>query len=196
MGRFADALEPHLGLRPEIPDLATLVRLLHRLAADRRALVVIDEFPYLLPGRGKAVREALSQVQAAIEEERDSSQLKLVLCGSHLAQMRTLLAEESPLRRRLTPLAVEPLLSRVPAVPRRRRGRAIERFAVAGGMAMYLAELGGGGSLQSSSATPCSTAAGRCSTIRARCSRRNSAGPGPTSRCSRSSPSASEAWTS
>ena len=149
MGRFADALEPHLGLRPEIPDLATLVRLLHRLAADRRALVVIDEFPYLLPGRGKAVREALSQVQAAIEEERDSSQLKLVLCGSHLAQMRTLLAEESPLRGRLTPLAVEPL-SYPESQPFLDGGAAerIERFAVAGGMAMYLAELGGGGSLR------------------------------------------------
>jgi len=149
MSRFADALEAPLGVRPEIPDLAALVRLLHRLARDRRVLVVIDEFPYLLPGRGKAIREVLSQVQAAIEEERDSSQLKLVLCGSHISQMRTLLAEDSPLRGRLTPLPVEPL-----SFPESRPfvdgdiGERIERFAIAGGMAMYLAEIGRGASLR------------------------------------------------
>lgn len=149
MSRFADALEPHLGVRPEIPDLATLVRLLFRLAASRRVLVVIDEFPYLLPGRGKAVRDVLSQVQAAFEEERDSSRLKLVLCGSHISQMRGLLAEESPLRGRLTPLPVEPLsfAESQPFVDGDVTER-IERFAVSGGMAMYLAELGRGGSLR------------------------------------------------
>jgi len=42
----------------------------------------------------------LTGVQAAIEEERDGSSLKLVLCGSHIAQMQGLLAEQSPLRGR------------------------------------------------------------------------------------------------
>ncbi len=150
MSRFGEALEPHLGVRPEIPDLAALFRILYRLARDERVLVAIDELPYLLPGRGQAVRELLSRVQATIEEERDGSRLKLLLCGSHISQMRTLLAEESPLRGRLTPLPVEAL-----AFPECRpflddggpRDR-IERFAVAGGMPMYLAELGRGGPLR------------------------------------------------
>jgi uncharacterized protein len=151
MSRFADALEPRLGIRPDIPDLPALFRLLFRLGAEERVLVAIDEFPYLLPGRAAAVRELLSSVQATIEEERDASRLKLILCGSHIAQMRGLLADDSPLRGRLTPLPVESL-----SFPECRpffvegddvRDR-IERFAVTGGMAMYLAELGRGGSLR------------------------------------------------
>jgi AAA+ ATPase superfamily predicted ATPase len=80
-----------------------------------------------------------------MEEERDASRLKLVFCGSHIAQMQTLLAEESPLRGRLTPLSIAPLAFDeaqpflVEAVEPARR---LERFAVAGGMAMYLVELG------------------------------------------------------
>lgn len=151
LSRFADALEPHLGLRPELPDLPALFRVLYRLAARERALIVIDEFPYLLPGTARARREALSGVQATMEEERDASRLKLVLCGSHIAQMQTLLAEESPLRGRLTSLPTAPLsfaearpfLSEEEGAQRR-----IERFAVAGGMAMYLVELGRRSSLR------------------------------------------------
>jgi AAA+ ATPase superfamily predicted ATPase len=146
MSRFADALEPHLGIRPELADLGSLFRTLFRLAADRRLLVVIDEFPYLLPGPSRAIREALSGVQAAIEEERDASKLKLILCGSHIGQMQTLLSEESPLRGRLTPLPILPL-SFPESRPFMAGGVAerIERFAVTGGMAMCLGELGRGG---------------------------------------------------
>lgn len=150
LGRFADALEPHLGVRPDLPDLSALVRALYRLAAHRRVLVAIDEFPYLLPGGERERRSALSGVQAAIEEERDASHLKLVLCGSHLAQMRGLLAEESPLRGRLVPLSVEPLAfpDATLFVEEADLARRVERFAVAGGMPMYLAELGGNRSLR------------------------------------------------
>jgi len=150
LGRFAEALEPHLGVRPDLPDLAALLRALYRVAAGRRALVVIDEFPYLLPGAERERRAALSGAQAAIEEERDASRLKLVLCGSHLAQMRGLLAEESPLRGRLTPLATEalPFPDASLFVAENETVRRIERVAVAGGMPMYLAELGRGRSLR------------------------------------------------
>ena len=150
LGRFADALEPHLGLRPDLPDLPALFRALYRMAAAERALVVVDEFPYLLPGTERARRAVLSGVQAAIEEERDGSRLKLVLCGSHIAQMQTLFAEGSPLRGRLTPLPAE-ALSFEEARPFLATGDAqarIERFAVAGGMAMYLVELGRRASLR------------------------------------------------
>jgi AAA+ ATPase superfamily predicted ATPase len=150
LGRFADSLEPHLGVRPDLPDLPALFRALYRLAARERALVVIDELPYLLPGTERTRREVLSGVQAAIEEERDGSRLKLVLCGSHIAQMRGLLGEQSPLRGRLTPLATEALSfsdSR-PFLGEDRVRNRIERFAVTGGMPMYLAELGRSDSLR------------------------------------------------
>jgi uncharacterized protein len=144
LGRFAAALEPLLGIRPDLPDLQALLRTLYRMAAPERLLVVIDEFPYLLPGTERARRQALSGVQAAIEEERDASRLKLVLCGSHIAQMRGLLAEESPLRGRLVPLAIEalPFPDAAPFLGEGHPAARIERFALAGGMPMYLAELG------------------------------------------------------
>jgi AAA+ ATPase superfamily predicted ATPase len=143
LARFSEALEPHLGVRPEILDLPTLFRVLYRLAGGERALVVIDEFPYLLPGTERAKREALSGIQAAIEGERDASRLKLVLCGSHIAQMQGLLAESSPLRGRFTPLATAVLSfpDAAPFLPGEPVQGRIERFAVAGGMPLYLAEM-------------------------------------------------------
>ncbi len=143
LSRFADALEPLLGVRPDLPDLPSLFRALYRLSARDRVLVAIDEFPYLLPGAERPRREVLTGVQAVIEEERDASRLKLILCGSHIAQMQGLLAEQSPLRGRLDPLSVEPLLlpDARPFLPDESPQGRIERFAVSGGMPMYLTEL-------------------------------------------------------
>jgi AAA+ ATPase superfamily predicted ATPase len=82
-------------------------------------------------------------------EERDASQLKLVLCGSYIGQMERLL--NGPLRGRLTPLLIEPLAfadaqsfvaEEASAVDR------IERYAVSGGMTLYLDELARGGALR------------------------------------------------
>ena len=146
LSRFAALLEPGLGVRPEIPDLPTLFRVAYRLASEAKALVVIDELPWLLPGTEAEIERALSSIQAVMEEERDSSQLKLVLCGSAISQMQALMSERGPLHGRLRALEIRPL--RYPQAqefldtldPVRR----IERFAIAGGMPRYLSELGRG----------------------------------------------------
>jgi AAA+ ATPase superfamily predicted ATPase len=146
---FAQRLEPALGVRPDLPDLAALFEVLYRLAADERRLVVIDELPWLLPPTARARQEALTGIQAVMEE-RDASQLRLVLCGSYIGQMESLLAEGSPLRGRLTPLRIRPLrfdgASQFMPADLNVRER-VERYAVAGGMAMYLDELARGGTL-------------------------------------------------
>lgn len=146
MGRFADALEPHIGVRPAIPDLASLFRVLYELGRDEKILAVIDEFPYLIPD-GKARLEVQSEVQAVMEELRDVSQTKIVLCGSLIGQMGSLLEEKSPLSGRLQRLDIWPmtfteagLLMDERDTPEQR----ITRFAIAGGMARYLDELGQG----------------------------------------------------
>jgi uncharacterized protein len=90
LNRFADRLEPFLGLRPELTDLPALIATLYALAEKQRTLAIIDEFPYLLPTRTERREEVLSAVQAVMEE-RESSRLKLVLCGSHIGQMSSLL---------------------------------------------------------------------------------------------------------
>src|SRR5579884_3095237 len=81
MARFATALEPELGVRPEIPSVAEFIRLLYALGRERKVLAVIDEFPFLLP-EGRAREEVLTELQRVMEEHRDASQTKLVLCGS------------------------------------------------------------------------------------------------------------------
>jgi uncharacterized protein len=146
LSRFAALLEPGLGVRPEIPDLATLFRVAFRLAGKAKTLIVIDELPWLLPDAETEIERALSSIQAVMEEERDRSQLKLVLCGSAISQMRALMSERGPLHGRLRALEVRPL--RYPQArvfldtldPVRR----IERFAITGGMPRYLSELGQG----------------------------------------------------
>jgi AAA+ ATPase superfamily predicted ATPase len=146
LSRFAASLEAVVGVRPDIGDLATLFRVLFRLARTDKTLVVIDEFPFLLPVAGEDAERELSAIQAVMEEERDASRLKLMLCGSSLAQMDALMGERNPLHGRLVPLHARPL--RYPAAhaflatlaPLRR----IERYAVTGGMPRYLSELGRG----------------------------------------------------
>lgn len=144
MLRFAKELEPVFGVRPAIPGLAELIRLLYELGREEKILAVVDEFPFLLPD-GQAKDEVLTEIQAIMEEHRDDSQTKLVLCGSLVSQMESLLAATSPLHGRLQKLDVWPLTfaeSRLMTDPADSPEQRITRFAVAGGMARYLAALG------------------------------------------------------
>jgi AAA+ ATPase superfamily predicted ATPase len=146
MSRFADELEGPLGLRPEIADVAELIRVCYRLGRGAPALVVVDEFPYLLPD-GAARERALTAIQRVMEEERDESRTKLILCGSLIGQMESLLAQASPLHGRLVPLEVRPMaFSEASELlePRDDQTTRVTRYAVAGGMARHLAELGSG----------------------------------------------------
>ena len=145
--RFAQQLTPLLGgVAPDLPDVAALFRVLFRLARDSKVLAVIDEFPWLLGTTSKEVNRTLSAIQAVMEEERDHSHLKLVVCGSAVTQMEALQSERNPLHGRLVPLELRSL-------PYRRASAFLEsgdeqdqfiRFAVAGGMPRYLAALSGG----------------------------------------------------
>lgn len=143
LGTFSAQLEPLLGVRPDLPDVASLFRALFRAGRDGPLLAVVDELPWLLPGTTAGDEEVLSAVQAVFEEERDDSQLKLLLCGSIVGQMEALQAERSPLHGRLRAMHLRPLpyeqaaefLSDLDPV------RRFERFAVAGGMPRYLSDL-------------------------------------------------------
>jgi AAA+ ATPase superfamily predicted ATPase len=142
LDRFAATLEPLLGVRPALDSVASLLEALYALAERQKILVIIDEFPYLLPAHEADRDEVLTSIQAVMEE-RDSSQLKLMLCGSYIGQMERLF--NGPLRGRLTGLSVDPL--DFPAATVYLDGATtavdqIERYAVAGGMSLYLDEIG------------------------------------------------------
>jgi uncharacterized protein len=148
LDRFASALEPLLGLRPALDSVPALLEALYTLAERDQVLAVIDEFPYLLPAGESERDEVLTSVQAVMEE-RDASQLELVLCGSYIGQMERLLT--GPLRGRLTGRLVEPLDFPQATVYLESEASAadmVERYAVAGGMSLYLDELGRGGTLR------------------------------------------------
>lgn len=146
LSRFAEQLAPLLdGVTPDLPDVAALFRVLFRIARDEKVLAVIDEFPWLVGTTAKEAERTLSAIQAVMEEERDRSKLKLILCGSAVTQMEALQSERNPMHGRLVPLELRALSF----------GRAVQfisggdaqdqflRFAVAGGMPRYLAALSG-----------------------------------------------------
>jgi AAA+ ATPase superfamily predicted ATPase len=143
---FAQRLEPWLGLRPSIEDVPALFRILFRVAKGRKSLAVIDEFPWLLPGTERGDAELLSAIAAVIEEERDSSALKLILCGSYVQQMEAMSSERSPLHGRLRPMHLRPMPFGEAALfmPDLEPVQRLERFSIAGGMPRYLSELGTG----------------------------------------------------
>lgn len=148
LDRFAAVLEPLLGVRPALNGVPALLQALYALAERERVLAVIDEFPYLLPASESDRDEVLTSIQAVMEE-RDASGLKLILCGSYIGQMERLLT--GPLRGRLTGLLVEPLgfaQSAVYLEPEASAVGMVERYAVAGGMSLYLDELGRDGTLR------------------------------------------------
>jgi AAA+ ATPase superfamily predicted ATPase len=69
------------------------------LGADRPAVVVLDEFPYLV----RANRELPSVIQHALtpgRPERSGSRARILLCGSALSFMGGLLSGSAPLRGR------------------------------------------------------------------------------------------------
>ena len=145
--RIARDLEEVIGFRPQLDDIAALFTTLFRLAREQKTLVVIDELPYLL-GTSTAEQQAnLTTIQAVMEQERDSSQIKLVLAGSTIAVMEELLAEKNPLHGRLVPFAVRPLgfahARQLMGERRERQGHVEEltHFAISGGMPRYLKAL-------------------------------------------------------
>jgi uncharacterized protein len=144
---FATQLEATLGFRPELADARAFYNVLLQQRTDQQRLVVIDEFPLLL----QAGRAADSSLAAAMEEAGGNSRVRLVLCGSHIATMENLLAERAPLHGRGTPLLMTPMAFReaLRFLSDHRFEEAITRYAIAGGMPLYLRRLGRKGALKS-----------------------------------------------
>jgi AAA+ ATPase superfamily predicted ATPase len=137
LGSFADDLEQRLGFRPDFPDFRSFFRFLFRQVRDQPRLAVIDEFPLLLgPGRSPAD----SVLAAVMEEELETSQLKLLLCGSQIATMQELLAERRPLHGRGRSFPLPPLSFRQARtfLSGHTGLDLLARYGLAGGMPLYL----------------------------------------------------------
>lgn len=146
LSKLAEQLEPYLIAKPEIKDITTFFRILYELTKNEKALVIIDEFPNLLGGTDSERETSLSSIQAVMEQYRDKSKIKLILCGSAIAQMEALQGERSPLHGRLIPLELVPLTFK--EARDFFEGDDIldqfTRYSITGGMPRYLALLGKG----------------------------------------------------
>jgi len=139
LASFADHLQPALGLRPELADVRSFFQLLFQQARRGKRLAIIDEFPELM-SQGRPADSVLAGV---MEEELGSSRLKLLLCGSHVSTMEGLLAARNPLHGRGHRFQVTPLTFRQAQLFLKGHTGPdlIERYAVAGGMPLYLQRL-------------------------------------------------------
>lgn len=137
---FASVLERSIGFRPELSDARSFYDVLFRQQGAELRLVVIDEFPLLLD-QSPAADSALA---AAMEEREATSNMKLVICGSQISTMETLLAERAPLHGRGTPVLLAPMRFKDARrfLPDLRSDELVTRYAVAGGMPLYLRRLG------------------------------------------------------
>jgi len=123
-----------------------LLRSLAERAAQRSKglVVVLDEFPYLCENNSALP----SIVQKVWDEVRERGvPLMLVLCGSRISFMETLLAERNPLHgRQSAELVIQPLNYREAArfVPAWSVEDRLRLFSVFGGMPYYLSMIDGG----------------------------------------------------
>jgi len=141
LARFSQSLQSLTGNRD--PDFTysnwdVAFRELARLASDRRRVVVIDEWPYLV----ESVPGIASILQAAWDHHLKASNIVLIVAGSHYHMMHDdLLSPKGALYGRTTanlmlgeipPRAVHPFL------PRYSPDQIVETYSVIGGVPKYL----------------------------------------------------------
>jgi AAA+ ATPase superfamily predicted ATPase len=99
--RIGEVLGEHLGLPAPLRFTAwyEAVDALLALGNDRPVPVVIDEFPYLAKAN-PALPSVIQNAIAPRRAEREHSRSRLLLCGSAMSFMGTLLAGNAPLRGR------------------------------------------------------------------------------------------------
>ena len=141
LARFSQALQPLIGGAD--PDFTfssweIAFRELARMAQDRRIVVVIDEWPYVL----ESVPGIATILQAMWDQVLKQSRVMLILAGSHYHMMHhELLAPSGALYGRTTADlrldAIEPsCLSEF--LPRYSETQCIEAYSVIGGVPKYL----------------------------------------------------------
>ena len=74
-------------------SMETLLDYLFQRAKKEQLILVLDEYPYLR----ETVTGIDSILQSLIDRYKDTTHLKLVLCGSYVEIMKSLLARENPL---------------------------------------------------------------------------------------------------
>ena len=79
--------------KPAFSNIEELLNFLFKKAEEKTIIVVLDEYPYLREN----VKGMDSILQSLVDKFRDSSHMKLILCGSYVDTMKELLAKHNPI---------------------------------------------------------------------------------------------------
>ncbi len=91
---FSDILSESLNMPPlAFKTFESILSFLYRQSRSTKTVLVIDEYPYLR----KVVSGLDSIIQNLIDGNKNESMLKIVLCGSYVETMQSLLEKENPL---------------------------------------------------------------------------------------------------
>lgn len=135
-------------LAPTYPDFRLAMEAAFAAAHDERAVLVIDEFPYL----ARSYPAFPSVLQASIDAHQGDSKLFLVLCGSSLSFMKEqLLDRKSPLYgRRTAQLELKPFdfFESREFFPGADPVVAADMYGMVGGVPLYLLQLDASRSLE------------------------------------------------
>ena len=74
-------------------DIESLLEYIFKLAVNEKLILVLDEYPYLR----ESVKGLDSILQSLVDKYRESSKLKLIILGSYVEIMRSLLEHSNPL---------------------------------------------------------------------------------------------------
>ena len=103
----------------------------------KRRILILDELPYT----SSADPAMLSALQSAWDQHLQKSEIVMVLCGSHVHVMETLLSRQSPLFGRMTTqwhLEPLPFSSLKEFFPKWEADARVAAYAVVGGIPAYL----------------------------------------------------------
>lgn len=91
---LCEIISETFGLPPLAFDtFESTLAFLYKQAAKKELILVIDEYPYIR----KVVEGLDSIIQSFIDNNKSTSRLKLIFCGSYVETMKSLLSEENPL---------------------------------------------------------------------------------------------------
>lgn len=104
---LSQLIAERLGYPPlSFPDLEGVLAFLYKQSEQRKIVLALDEYPYLR----KTVTGLDSILQSLIDGSKDSSNLNLILCGSYVDVMKSLLESDNPLYGRIDlTISLEPM---------------------------------------------------------------------------------------
>ena len=82
---------------PAFKDMEQLLQFLFKKSEQEPLILVLDEYPYLREN----AKGLDSILQSVIDSNKDTSHMKLIICGSYVDTMKALLAKQNPLYGRI-----------------------------------------------------------------------------------------------